>query len=206
MRAWFSKVNKTFILAASLLVMGCADMDIKSFADTEPRFVLEDYFQGRTRAWGIFEDRFGNLRRQFAVDIEGTWDGGALVLDERFDYADGERDRRVWRVRKTGPHVYEGTADDVVGSAKGESYGNALRWRYDIDLRIGEDKLRVHFDDWMFLQTGGVLVNRARVSKWGIGIGEVTLFFMKPDAVESSSLEIVSERRYGDERRRAAVR
>ncbi len=35
------------------------------------------------------------------------------------------------------------------------------------------------FDDWMFLQPGGVVINRARVSKWGIDIGEVTLFFSK---------------------------
>jgi hypothetical protein len=32
----------------------------------------------------------------------------------------------------------------------------------------------------MFLQSGGVMINRARLSKWGFDIGEVTLFFMKP--------------------------
>jgi hypothetical protein len=41
----------------------------------EPRFRIEEYFPGRTRAWGIFQDRFGRLRRQFTVDIDGTWDG-----------------------------------------------------------------------------------------------------------------------------------
>lgn len=182
-------------VAIALIVSGCADMDIKSFDGKEPRFVLEDYFQGETRAWGIFEDRFGTLRRQFVVDIDGTWDGETLTLDERFEYADGERDRRVWRIRKIDAHLYEGRSDDIIGTAQGDSYGNALRWRYDIDLKIGDNTLRVHFDDWMFLQEDGVMMNRARVSKWGFEIGEVTLVFVKPEKMQSfskqSSLESV---------------
>ena len=51
-----------------------------------------------------------------------------------------------------------------------------------IDLKMGDDLLRVRFDDWMFLQPDGVLLNRARVSKWGIEIGQVTLVFKKKRA------------------------
>ena len=39
--------------------------------------------------------------------------------------------------------------------------------------------LAVHFDDWMYLQPDGVLLNRAYVSKWGIDIGSVTLAFKR---------------------------
>ena len=49
-----------------------------------------------------------------------------------------------------------------------------------MDLKIGESRLRVQFDDWMFLQHDGVLINRARVSKLGFEIGQVTLTFQKP--------------------------
>lgn len=161
-------------------------MKPEDFKDTGPRFDVQEYFVGETRAWGIFEDRFGKLRRQFVVDITGTMEGDVLVLDERFDYADGERDRRVWRITKLDEHNYEGRADDVIGVAKGESYGNALNWSYDLDLEIGSNKVRVHFNDWMFLQPDGVLMNRARVSKWGFEIGEVTLMF-KPVKGEEKS-------------------
>ena len=149
------------------------------FKDTQPRLTIEKYFLGTTRAWGIFEDRFGTVRRQFTVDITGTWDGTELVLDERFQYSDGETDRRVWHIRKTGEHGYEGRAADVIGIATGESYGNALNWRYDMDLKVGGGTLRVHFNDWMFLQPEGVMLNRATVSKFGIDIGTVTLAFSK---------------------------
>ena len=36
-------------------------MKPEDFAGTEPGLRIEDYFQGRTRAWGIFQDRFGTV-------------------------------------------------------------------------------------------------------------------------------------------------
>jgi hypothetical protein len=188
------KVRLGGVLIALLLVGGCSTMKPIDFKDNEPKLTLERYFLGTTRAWGLFEDRFGTVRRQFTVDITGSRDGDDLVLDERFRYSDGETDRRVWRIRRTGEHGYEGRAADVVGVATGEAYGNALNWRYEMDLKVGDRTLRVHFDDWMFLQPSGVLLNRARVSKFGIDIGEVTLVFMKPDRAIKSVGESASER------------
>jgi hypothetical protein len=164
----------------AIVVTGCRSMRPEDFANAQPRLVLEDYFQGETRAWGIFEDRFGDLRRQFVVDITGTWEGSELMLDERFSYSDGEADQRIWRITKLDEHRYEGRAADVVGTATGSAYGNALHWRYILDLKVGQGTWRVAFDDWMFLQPDGVLINRARVRKWGVEIGEVTIVFSKP--------------------------
>ncbi len=163
-------------------------MNPKDYDGKEPRLLIEEYFLGEVRAWGLFEDRFGNLRRQFVVDITGTMDGDELVLDERFLFDDGETDTRVWRIRKLDDHTYEGRADDVVGTASGISYGNALNWAYDLDLQVGDRTVRVRFDDWMFLQPDGVLLNRARMSKWGIAVGEVTLAFKRLDQSDAADL------------------
>lgn len=149
------------------------------FQGRTPELRIEDYFLGRTYATGIFEDRFGQLRREFTVEIDGSLQGDVLTLDEDFCYADGERSRRVWTIALIGPGLYLGAADDVVGTAEGEAVGNALHWRYRLELPIGGKVWEVGFDDWMFLQPGRVLVNRATVSKWGLELGEVTLFFSK---------------------------
>ncbi|WP_019104390.1 DUF3833 family protein [Chromobacterium haemolyticum] len=45
----------------------------------------------------------------------------------------------------------------------------------------GEEYL-VQFDDWMFLQDERSLLNRAVMSKFGFRLGEVTLFFHKPES------------------------
>jgi hypothetical protein len=154
-------------------------MTPEDFAGREPTLLIEDYFAGRTKAWGIFQDRFGRLRRQFEVEIEGTWDGKTLTLVENFLYDDGETEQRVWRITKQGEHGYEGRADGVIGIAEGRAYGNALNWTYGIALKVGDSTWNVTFDDWLFLQSDGVLLNRAVVTKFGMELGEVTLVFQK---------------------------
>ncbi len=170
------------VVVFSVLLAGCSDMKIEQFAGSQPRFLLEDYFVGKTRAWGVFVDRFGNLRRQFTVDIDGRWDGRELTLVEDFVYADGETDQRIWRIRKTGDSTYEGSAGDVIGVAQGDIAGNALNWSYDMNLKVGDGTWKVRFNDWMWLQPDNVVFNRATVSRFGIRIGEVTIFFRREPA------------------------
>ena len=69
---------------------------------------------------------------------------------------------------------------DVLGEAVGEVSGNALHWRYQLLLKVDGSTYVVDFDDWMFLLDQRVMLNRARMSKWGVDLGEVTLSFYKP--------------------------
>ena len=161
---------------------GCATTSVAPpEAKASQQLVLEDYFKGQTTAWGIFQERNGTLIRQFKVDINGSWDGNVLTLDERFDYADGAKEQRIWKIRKTGTNTYEGTAGDVRGVARGLIQGNQLSWTYDVDLKIGERTVLVTFDDRMWLQPDGVLINRAKVKKFGIVFGEATIVFQSPN-------------------------
>lgn len=175
------------LAALSILTACSGTMKPEDFDGKEPRFVIENYFSGETKAWGIFEDRFGTLRREFVVDITGTWDGNKLVLDERFVYSDGEKERRVWTITKIDDHTYTGTAGDVIGTARGRSFGNTLNWNYDLNLKVGDGTWQVHFDDWMYLQPGGVMLNKAVVTKFGVHIGTVTLAFNKPQPRTAAS-------------------
>jgi hypothetical protein len=167
------------LAATSGLMAACATTAAPPQAASAPRLVLEDYFAGQTTAWGIVQNRSGTLQRQFRVDITGTWDGQSLVLDERFVYSDGARETRVWTLRKTGPDTWAGTAGDVIGVANGRIDGNQLAWVYDINLNMDGRPLRVTFDDRMWLQPDGVLINRAKIKKFGITWGEVLIAFSK---------------------------
>jgi len=161
------------------LLSGCSSMNVNDLADTQPRFDLFGYFEGQTRAWGIFQGRGGDLKRQFVVDIRGEVNDDVLVLTEDFVYADGEVSQRIWTVKKTADNRYVGSAADVIGEAQGESAGSALNWRYTMELPYGDGSVKVDFDDWMFLQPDGVLINRAKVKKFGFTVGEVTLVFKR---------------------------
>ena len=170
-------------LTAVLVLAGCGSgMRIEDFAGRTPELRLEEYFAGRTRAWGLFEDRFGTVRRTFTVDITGTWDGTTLTLDEDFLYDDGETQKRIWRLTRTGERQWEGRAADVVGVATGREAGNAFRFGYRLNLKVGDSTWEVRFDDWMFRIDDEVVLNTAKVYRWGIWIGTVQLAFRRVSA------------------------
>ena len=168
-----------FAFAALLLLNGCSAPKVQDYAQTQPKLDLFTYFAGQTQAYGQFQDRSGVVKRRFKVAITGTVNDDVLTLDERFVYDDGEKEQRVWVIKRLGDNLYSGTAGDVIGEAVGHSAGSVFSWRYTLDLPYKDSSIQVKFDDWMFLQSDGVMLNRAQVSKWGFNVGEVTLFFSK---------------------------
>lgn len=155
---------------------------MEQFKNNTPKLDLFSFFEGNTVAYGIFEDRFGNLKRQFRVNISGTIVDETLTLDEDFLYDDGEKDKRIWKIKKITEKdkiTYEGQAEDIEGTATGSISGNTLNWSYDIYLNIKGSNIKVHFNDWIYKQSENLAINRAYVSKFGINIGSVTLVFLR---------------------------
>ena len=171
----------TFFLL--LLIAGCSQTDMKEFQNNTPKLDLFSFFEGDTIAYGIFEDRFGNLKRQFRVNINGKVKNQILTLDEDFLYDDGEQAKRIWKIEKKIDNAqnitFEGQAEDVEGKAFGSISGNTLNWSYDIYLNIKGSNIKVHFNDWIYKQSEDLAINRAYVSKFGINIGSVTLVFLR---------------------------
>ena len=164
-----------------LLVMltSCSDMKPEDYINTEPKIKIEEYFLGDVKAWGIFQNRFGKVERQFTAKMEGSFDGEILTLEEDFSWNDGEKQKRKWKIKKVGDDKYEGTAPDVIGIAKGVSYGSAFKFEYQLLIPFKDKKIKVRFDDWIFKQDDKVAINRAIVSKFGFKVGELTVFFVK---------------------------
>ena len=173
--------RRTALLGAgAMLLGGCASPVPADYAGEKPALDLRQYFNGPLTAHGIFTDRSGQVKRRFIVRLLGRWQADVGVLEEDFEYSDGVRERRVWTIRHLGGGRYSGSAGDVVGQALGEAAGNALRWRYSLKLPVGGSVYEVDFDDWMFLVDDRVMLNKARMSKFGVHLGDVTLSFQKP--------------------------
>jgi len=167
-------------LLLAVFMTGCSKPDLQSYAGHEPTLDLVAYFSGKTTGWGVVQDRKGTLIRQFVVSIDGTVnEDGALVLDEQFVWSDGEESTRVWTIRKEGDGHFSGTAGDVAGTAVGTYAGNVVNWRYHLNIEAYGSTWKVHLDDWMFLNEDRVLINRAKMSKFGIHLGDITIAFSK---------------------------
>ena len=190
------KLRIIFVLFFFLSMNGCSKIDMKQFENNIPKLDLFNFFEGNTIAYGIFEDRFGNLKRQFRVNISGTVVDETLTLDEDFLYDDGEKAKRIWKIKKISTQnivSYEGEAEDIEGKATGSISGNALNWSYDIYLNIKGSNIKVHFNDWIYKQSENLAINRAYVSKFGVNIGSVTLVFLRGEtAAQIGTLNLKS--------------
>ncbi|MDJ0807004.1 MAG: DUF3833 domain-containing protein [Gammaproteobacteria bacterium] len=170
---------KNLAVFGAICLTGCAGVDVNRYANEQPELVLEEYFNGTLDAWGMFQKRNGEVVKRFKVVIDAKWNGEQGVLDERFTYSDGETQRRVWHLTNLGNGRYEGRADDVIGVAQGQIAGNTLHWTYRLRLPVDDSVYEVDFDDWMYLQDDGVLLNRSAMKKFGVTLGEVSLVFQK---------------------------
>ena len=160
-------------------LMGCTSPKVTDYAIEKPLLNLQTYFNGIVDAWGIFTDRNGKVVKRFTVEMNCKWKDGKGVLDEDFLYSDGSKEKRVWKLTDLGNGHFEGSAGDVVGKALGQVNGNAFNWQYTLALPVDGSVLNVQMDDWMYLMNDRVMLNKARMTKLGIHLGDVTLSFTR---------------------------
>lgn len=166
------------VLHLLFMLVGCTT-PISYYKQTSPELKLEEFYNGKLTAYGIVQSRNGKVLRRFTVDMLGTWKGNKGVLDEHFVYDDGEKQQRTWYLNKKSEGIYSGSAADVMKAADGETQGFALNWKYTLAINIDDTEWHIDFDDWMYLIDEHRLINRAQMNKWGINVGEVTLYIEK---------------------------
>jgi len=81
-------------------------------------FVIEEVLAGETVGRRRITTITG-VDRSFTANLNGSWDGQVLTLVEDFVYDDGEVDQKTWRLTKLANGEYEGTREDVIGTARG---------------------------------------------------------------------------------------
>ena len=181
MKSFFTRLAFTIFCGA--LLVSCSSPQVSQYAAEKPALDLSEYFSGTIDAYGIFTDRSGEVKKRFTVLIKANWtvvEGKKVgTLNESFDYSDGTKQTRIWKLTEKSPGNYIGRADDVVGDAQGQLAGNALNWTYTLALPVDGTIYNVQFNDWMYLITPKVMLNKAKMSKFGIDLGEVTLSFYK---------------------------
>ena len=171
------KILLSFILI--ILLNSCSEMKPEDYKNTKPVIKIEEYFQGKVKAWGMLLSRSGQVKRQFTANMKGKFDGKNLILDETFIWNDGEKQERKWNIKKIDDNTYEGTASDVVGIAQGVSFGSAFKFEYQLLIPYKNKKIKVRFDDWIFKQDDKTAINKATLTKFGFKVGELIVFFVK---------------------------
>ena len=177
-------LSLVFLALSVCVLQGCSGPNVLIYKNENPTLNLKEFFNGEVKAWGIFTNRSGEVIKRFTVVMDCSWNGDEGILDEKFIYSDGTKQQRIWKLKDLGMGTYQGSASDVVGIAQGQSSGNALQWKYILSLPVDDMVWEVQFEDWMYQIDQNVMINKARMTKWGIYLGEVTLSFTKTPSVE----------------------
>ncbi|MBV1788170.1 DUF3833 domain-containing protein [Marinobacterium sp. D7] len=163
------------ITLLSLLTLASCGTNIEHYRNSQPALEPSTFFNGQLQAVGIVQNRSGEVTRRFTANIAAEWDGHRGVLDEQFQFNDGEEQWRCWRLEQQAGRL-TGTAGDVVGEAEGTIAGNTLNWQYVLRVALDDgDSIDLSLDDWLYLVSEDHLINRTRMTKFGFDLGEITL-------------------------------
>ena len=172
-------LRQVFILGALFLWAGCASMKVSDFGDERPLLDPVEFFSGRTASAGVMENRGGGPQEIVTTTTLGRREGATLVLEQDLKLG-GKQQHRSWRIRKRDAHHFTATANDLVGTATGEAYGNVFSWRFTLALSSGNPLANVRMTQWMYLQPDGrTLLNHSTIRKFGIVLAQVTEVFRK---------------------------
>lgn len=185
--------------AASILLLvsllgGCAMAPAGPESTGEP-FVLERDLVGSAVATGSFSAIDGT-HREFTIDINGNWDGKALTLVEDFIFDDGVEERKTWVFTSLGNGEWSGTREDVIGTARGWQDGDIFRLEYDMALpdEAGNPGRKMRFQDVIYNDEQGDVVNKATVGLWGVRVATVSLTIRRPDGNVDDDATALSSR------------
>jgi Protein of unknown function (DUF3833) len=167
-------------LLSIVTVASCSSYDASEYKANSPKLDISNYLNGDTTAHGMIFDWKGKASRHFIATIKGEWEGKDGTLTEHFTYSDGQELDRIWQLKFSDEHNFIGTANDVIGEAVGTQYGNAVNMNYVLRHKETDGStIDITVDDWLFLTSEGVVINRTKLYKFGIPVGEVLIAFTK---------------------------
>lgn len=173
------KILSSLLVAISL--SACSGMNINDYEKNTPRLNLETYLDGKISGYGIVQDRSGNVTKQFSFKGFASWSKDQGTFTEQIIYSDGRIESRIWTFSKINDNEYQATTPDVLGKADIKVAGNAMNWKYDMNVKVNDKIYTINFDDWMFLIDEKHLINRNYFYKFGVNVGELTLYLEKND-------------------------
>ena len=166
-------------LTVTFFLAGCSAPSIQDYADQVPEVDVREFFEGDIVAWGIVQNRSGEVINRFRADMHGSWEGDRGILDEEFFYSNGDTQTRQWQFVQQDENSYTGTASDVVGEASIAQAGNAINLNYTLQVPVGDRTYDLNFDDWMWLVEDELIINRATMKKFGFRVGELIVVIQK---------------------------
>lgn len=171
----FSHILPVLLLCLSACVSG------PQGSPADEGFDITGYFDGRILGKGIIE-RNDRVLSRFDMIVDAGFDGSELTLDETFLFDNGSDFRRVWRLRKTAPGVWTGGAENVEGTTTIRIIDGVVHMHYVAAFPYNDGMISLRFNQRLIPMQDNIVLNRSRLSKFGVPVGTVTVIFEPEDA------------------------
>ena len=171
-------IKRRPLLLGMLALPACARVPASPDGPLQP-ITLDQAFAGRAIGAGVFRVDLTGDERRFTARLDGRLEGDRLIVVEDFVYDDGEENRLTWVFDRAGPGRWTGRREDTVGVADVVEIGSEIRLSYLADFRSGDDVTRLGFEDVIYFDPDGRVINDAIVTRFGLPVGRVR-FEMQP--------------------------
>jgi hypothetical protein len=169
--------RRTLLLGLAALPLAACAASPAAPPVSGPSITLVSAFQGRTTGRGHFRIWLTGDERRFTARLNGSVTGpeGARILTvvEDFIYDDGQKDRLTWVFRELRAGRWSGKREDTVGEAVVIEKDGQISLTYTADFRSSSGVNRLGFQDILYANPDGSIINDAVVSRAGIPVASV---------------------------------
>ena len=165
-------IKRRSLILGTLALAACSRVPSAPDQPLNP-ITLDQAFSGRSVGAGVFRVDLTGAERRFTARLDSRLVGDRLTVVEDFFYDDGEQNRLTWVFDRAGPGRWTGRREDTVGMAEVVETGDTIRLSYVADFRSGDEVTRLGFEDVIYFDLDGRVINDAIVTRFGVPVGRV---------------------------------
>jgi hypothetical protein len=179
------KIKNAFLsLIGVLLVSSCSSNKIDYYKDKKPTMDFKSFFNGKLVARGVYFNLKEQAESRFIMNSEGILKGNKMTLNQDITYLDRNNEKKHFNAyamfNDQYPNSFIYKDEMMVGEGVYEQQGNATHVSYDLKIeREDKSTIIVHCDDWLYLIDEKHAINKIKITKFGIHVGDIIMSIEK---------------------------
>jgi hypothetical protein len=172
--------NVLLSIIGALLVSSCGSNKIEYYKDKKPTMDFKSFFNGKLVARGVYFNLKDQAESRFIMNSEGVLNGNKMKLT----YLDRNNEKKHFNAYAmfddNYPRSFIYKDEMMVGEGVYEQQGNATHVSYDLKIeREDKSTIIVHCEDWLYLIDEKHAINKIKITKFGIHVGDIIMSIEK---------------------------
>ena len=142
---------------------------------------LQDFYNGKMYGWGHYKNWLGREQNTFLIEVDSFWQDGKGFVDEKYNFLDGQKIRRMWSIVKYENNHAVFKASDIEEQAEFDVINNGYIARFDF-LPKGSEMFFSTKKRFRLVSENTALVTIEFRKFWFL-VGSLNIALIKADAI-----------------------